>query len=78
MSESKLISVEGKPALVREEASGAIINRDRDAYDQAVKRARSASDQRDAIRDTTREINILKCEMHEIKSLLQSLVEGKN
>ena len=31
--------------------------------------------QQDSIRDATREINILKSEMHEIKSLLVKLVE---
>jgi hypothetical protein len=72
--EEKFLQVEGKADLVRETKSKAIINRNRGAYDLAVKRAKSAQEQRDEIRDTTREINTLKCEMHEIKSLLQELV----
>ena len=68
------IEVKGAPDLVREKESHAIINRNRSAYDIAVKRARAAQEQRDQIRETTREINSLKCEMHEIKSLLQELV----
>ena len=59
---------------MREKDSHAIINRNRSAYDIAVKRARAAQEQRDQIRETTREINSLKCEMHEIKSLLQEIV----
>ena len=68
------IDVKGAPDLVREKDSHAIINRKKGAYDIAVKRARAAQEQRDQIRETTREINSLKCEMHEIKSLLQDIV----
>ena len=68
------IDVKGAPDLVREKDSHVIINRNRSAYDIAVKRARAAQEQRDQIRETTREINSLKCEMHEIKSLLQEIV----
>ena len=72
--QQKFVEVEGKSDLVRETGSKAIINRNKNAYDLAIKRAKSAQEQRDELRDTTREINILKCEMHEIKSLLQELV----
>jgi len=68
------IPVEGHPDLVRENASHAIINRNSGAYEQARKRAAAAQAQRDEIRDTTREINHLKSEMHEIKNLLKELV----
>ena len=68
------IDVKGAPDLVREKDSHSIINRNKGAYDIAVKRARAAQEQRDQIRETTREINSLKCEMHEIKSLLQDIV----
>ena len=68
------IDVKGSPDLVREKNSHAIINRNKGAYDIAVKRAKAAQEQRDQIRHTTREINSLKCEMHEIKSLLKELV----
>ena len=73
--QQKFVEVEGKSDLVRETGSKAIINRNKNAYDLAIKRAKSAQEQRDALRDTTREINLLKCEMHEIKSILQELVE---
>jgi len=39
----------------------------------AVKRSRDAQRQRDEIREATREINALKTEMQEIKSLLLKL-----
>jgi len=68
------IPVEGHPDLVRDSNSQAIINRNVTAYEQARKRAADAQKQRDEIRDTTREINHLKTEMHEIKNLLKELV----
>ena len=74
--------VEGETDLVRDVNSTAIINRNRTAYDMAKKRSEQAKrklieeeEQRDEIRNATREINTLKCEMHEIKTLLQKLVD---
>ena len=74
--------VEGETDLVRDVNSTAIINRNRTAYDMAKKRSEQAKrklieeeEQRDEIRNATREINTLKCEMHEIKNLLQKLVD---
>ena len=66
--------VEGHPDLVRDTSSHAIINKNVGAYEQAKRRAAAAQAQRDEIRDTNREINNLKSEMHEIKSLLKELV----
>ena len=68
------IQVEGHPDLVRDSNSHAIINRNTGAYEQAKRRAAAAQAQRDEIRDTNREINHLKSEMHEIKNLLKELV----
>ena len=45
------------------------------AYQTAKKRAGEAQRQRDEMRETAREINTLKSEMHEIKFLLQELVK---
>ena len=66
--------VEDYPELLRDKHSGAIINNNYTAYHRAVSRANAAQAQRDELRDATREINNIKCEMHEIKSLLVQLV----
>ncbi len=68
------IPVEGHVDLVRDSNSHAIINHNVGAYEQAKRRAAAAQAQRDEIRDTTREINHLKSEIHEIKNLLKELV----
>ena len=74
--------VEGEADLVRDINSHAIINRNKGAYELAKKRSDNAKrklleeeEQRDTIRNATREINTLKSEMHEIKNLLQQLVD---
>jgi len=72
--EEKFVQVEGHPDLSRDLNSNAIINRNRGAYERAKKRAADAQVARDQIRNTTREINTLKSEIHEIKYLLKQLV----
>ena len=72
--EEKYVQVEGHPDLSRDINSNAIINRSRSAYERAKKRAADAQVARDQIRNTTREINTLKSEIHEIKHLLKQLV----
>ena len=68
------IPVEGHVDLVWDSASHAIINKNVGAYEIANMRAAAAQAQRDEIRNTTREINNLKSEIHEIKGLLKELV----
>mgnify|MGYP003646907974 FL=1 len=68
------IKVEDNADLVRDKHSGAIVNTNTTAYDRAVARSKLAQKQRDDLRSATREINNIKCEMHEIKTLLEQLV----
>ncbi len=72
---TEYIKVQGHDDLVRDTHSKAIINRNRSAYEIAKRRAADAQRQRDEIRGATREINTLKCEMHEIKSMLKILLD---
>ena len=72
---NKFLQVEGHTDLVRDTESNAIINKNKGAYMLAKKRAESAQRQRDAIRNASREINNIKCEMHEIKSMLKTLLD---
>ena len=72
---SDYIKVQGYNNLVRDTRSNAIVNKDKNAYNIAKRRAEEAQRQRDEIRCATREINNLKCEMHEIKSMLKTLLD---
>ena len=72
---SDYIKVQGHASLVRDVRTNAVINKDKNAYSIAKRRAEEAQRQRDEIRGATREINNLKCEMHEIKSMLKTLLD---
>ena len=74
---AEYIQVKDHPDLVRDTQSHAIVNTNMKAYQAAVERSRSAQKQRDELRDAVRDINNLKCEMHEIKNLLLQLVDKK-
>ena len=74
---SDYIKVQGYNNLVRDTNGNAIINKDKNAYNLAKRRAEEAQKQRDEIRSATREINNLKCEMHEIKDMLKTLLDRK-
>ena len=75
--------IEGHPDLAKDvNVPGVVINRNKSAYEKAKARSEESrrklleeEEQRDTIRNATREINTLKSEMHEIKNLLQQLVD---
>ena len=74
MEERFLAKVENEDSLRRESGSGAIVNVDKGAWAAARQRARAAQKSRDELRNQAREINTLKCEMHEIKDMLKTLL----
>jgi len=74
---TEYIQVEDNPNLARDTNSRAIINTNMSAYEAAVARSRAAQKQRDELRDAVRDINSLKSEMHEIKSLLLQMMDKK-
>ena len=67
--------VEGYTNLLKDTHSKGVINTNKDAYLAAIARKKTFEMQKDGLRDATREINILKSEMHEIKTLLIKLVD---
>ena len=71
------VKVEGYHDLVKDTETHAVINTNKSAYLMAKRRAQEAQKQRDAIRNATREINNIKCEMHEIKDMLKILMYRK-
>ena len=69
------VKVEEKKDLERDMSSNAIVNTNKSAYDLAKRRAKEAQKERDNLRDVTREVNEIKCEMHDIKNMLTQLLE---
>ncbi len=66
-----MIKVEGHSHLYRDETTGAIINCDDSGYDQYIKSLNYRKNQKE-------ELNNMRKELDELKSLLKILVEGKN
>ncbi|MAL15624.1 MAG: hypothetical protein CL554_19635 [Algoriphagus sp.] len=66
-----MIKVDGHSHLYRDETTGAIINCDDSGYEQYVKSLNYRKNQKE-------ELDNMKKELDEIKSLLKLLVEGKN
>ena len=72
----EFVKVEGHADLVKDTKTHAVINTNKNAYINYKKRLQEAQRQRDEIRTATREINNIKCEMHEIKSMLKTFMEN--
>jgi hypothetical protein len=71
------LKVEGHASLVRDTATGAILNNNRTEFDEYLDRKRR-SEARDAeISQHTEDINNIKNELSDIKQLLQQLVSTK-
>jgi hypothetical protein len=69
------IKVEGHDSLARDVRSNAIVNTSKNEYQIYMNRIRSREQQSDEIRNTIKEINLLKQELFEIKSLLKEVIK---
>jgi len=69
------IKVEGHNSLARDVRSNAIVNTNKSEYQLYMNRIKSREQQGDQIRNTIKEINILKQELFEIKSLLKEVIK---
>jgi len=69
------IKVEGHSSLVRDIRSNAIVNTNKNEYQIYMNRIKSREQQGDQIRNTIKEINILKQELFEIKDLLKEVLK---
>ena len=69
------LKVEGYSSLVRDMRSNAIVNTNKSEYSLYMARIRAREKQGDDIRNAVKEINTLKAELREIKSLLQEVTK---
>lgn len=69
------IKVEGHNSLARDVRSNAIVNTSKNEYQLYMNRIRSREQQSDEIRNTIKEINVLKQELFEIKNLLKEVIK---
>ena len=71
------LKVLGNDSLVRDTSNGAIINTNRTEYDEYMLRRRLAEERENTIKQNSEDITNLKTEMHDIKSMLQQLLDRK-
>ena len=69
------LKVEGHESLARDIRSNAIVNTSKSEYTIYMNRIRSREQPGDQIRNTIKEINVLKQELFEIKSLLKEVLK---
>ena len=69
MDEEDLIRVKGEQHLYRDRETGAILNTDSSGYNQYIKMRKQRQTQKE-------ELDILKKDIEEIKSLLKELTNG--
>lgn len=69
------LRVEGYESLVRDTTSNGIVNTNKTEYQLYMARIRSREKHGDDIRNAVKEINNLKAELREIKSLLQEVTK---
>ena len=69
------IKVEGHSSLARDIRSNAIVNTNKSEYQLYMNRIKNREQQGDQIRNTIKEINILKQKLFEIKNLLKEVLK---
>ena len=69
------LKVKGYESLVRDTKSNGIIHTNKTEYQLYMARVRAREQQGDEIRSAVKEINNLKSELREIKSLLQEVIK---
>lgn len=71
------LKVEGHASLVRDTATGAILNNNRTEYEEYLDRKRKAEAREAEISQHTEDINNIKNELSDIKMLLKQLISTK-
>jgi hypothetical protein len=71
---TEFLKVVGHTGLVRDTSSGAIINTNKTEYEEYMARMKEAEERENAISQHTVEINNIKNELQDIKSLILQLL----
>lgn len=73
-----IVQIEGRQGLVRDLASGAILNVNPTDYANFQQKQLKLREQRNMLTTQQNEINTLRTELGEMKQLLQQLVKNQN
>ena len=69
------VKVEGYTDLIRDLNSNAIVNTNESEFSAYMRRYKAREKNNDLLRNTVKEINTLKSELYEIKSLLKEVIK---
>jgi hypothetical protein len=69
--------IEGRTDIVRDPVSGAIINIDSNSYQAAVSSNIARQSAKEQLKNNTKDINTIKDEISEIKTMLRTLIDGR-
>jgi len=69
------VRVQGYTSLVRDTNSNAIVNTDTTEFTAYMRKYKAREKNNDLLRNTVKEINTLKSELYEIKSLLKEVIK---
>lgn len=75
---NKFLKVAGHAGLVRDTSTGAILNTNRNEYDEYLEHQRKLDEREAAITKNTTDITEIKTELQDIKSLLLQLLTKGN
>lgn len=75
---NNFLKVEGHAGLVRDQSTGAIINNNKSEYEAYMARKRDILQEIEAKKSQQDEIQALKSDISELKSLLHMLIEKSN
>ena len=71
-----LLKIQGYESLVKDTKSNAVVNTNKSEFQLYMKRTRERNLQGDKLRNVCKEINSLKKEFREIKSMLTKVIDG--
>lgn len=74
----QFLKVEGHNGLVRDTSTGAILNTNKSEYEEYMARKKQAEQREQEISKHSEDINILKSELQDIKSMLLEILQKKD
>ena len=71
------LKIEGKPNLVKDPNTNAVINIDEQEYERFIENSKKQLIERKTVTDVKNELDTIKNEINEIKDLLRSFIQNK-
>jgi len=69
--------IEGRGDIVKDDITGAVLNIDHSAYEAAVNASKLREASKHQLESNTNDINSIKTELTEIKTMLRTLIDGR-